>query len=175
MQRDQKLAASPTIGTLEHKPRWAAVVAGSIIAATAIYAAHEQAIKSDTKHAIQMLLDDYQTAVRTKNLTSVNECYAPVLEQFYLLRNVPRERVQREIGRAFAKYEWIGKVSLTNIVFHDVKGARVTVTFDKEWDFRGTKGFAGSEMQEMVFVKKDGQWRIAAERELQVYWVRHPG
>jgi hypothetical protein len=71
--------------------------------------------------------------------------------------------------------EWIAKLSLTNIAFHDMEGPRVTATFDKEWDFRGTKGFAGSEKQEMVFVKKEGHWRIASERELRVYWVRRPG
>ena len=181
-QQAQELAESPvsgtevsTVGAFSYRRRWLALVVGSIIAATAIYAARQQVIKADTQHAIQMLLDDYQIAVRTKNIASVGECYAPVLEQYYLLRNVPRERVQRDIGRAFTKYEWIAKLSLTNIAFNDLNGARVTATFDKEWDFRGSKGFAGSEKQEMVFVKKDGRWVIASERELRVYWVRHPG
>jgi len=85
VQRAQKLAASPAIRTLEHKRRRAAVVVGSVVAATAIFAAHEQAIKSDTKHAIQMLLDDYQIAVRTKNLANLGE---PFSKTYYVQQTV---------------------------------------------------------------------------------------
>lgn len=178
----QRVAAPPPIpveaeakpGPVGRRRRWLAPVAGCMIAATAIYPAHQQITKAGNKHAIQTLLDQYQTGLRTKDLAAVGECYAPVLEQYYLAHNVPRERVEREIGRAFARYESIAKLSLANVVFEDMGSGRATATLDKEWDFRGVKGFAGSEKQEMVFLKNEGRWQIASEKEVRVYWVHNP-
>ncbi len=101
------------------------------------------------------------------------ECYAPVVDVFYFWRNVQRRAVLAQYKRNFDTYTSVQKLSITKVDFTEFDGKRATATFDKEWDFRGSKDFAGNEKQQMVFLKVDGVWRIVSETELKVYWTRH--
>jgi len=50
--------------------------------------------------------------------------------------------------------------------------SRAVVSFDKSWEALGSRIFAGSERQSLELRPIGGRWRIFAERELKVYWVR---
>jgi hypothetical protein len=150
-----------------------AILCCVIAAAFAVRPLQQRRTREDSERDIQMLLDTYQAALRTKNLESAGECYAPVVEAYYGWRDVPKERALGEIERAFSTYQSVAKLSLSNVTFGDVSAERAVATFDKEWDFRGPKEFAGKERQEMIFTKMSGRWRIASEKELRVYWVHH--
>jgi restriction endonuclease len=156
--------------------RW---VAGAITAACVIVAGittrgiYENARRVRDEQSIQLLLNRYQAAIRSKNIDLVGEYYAPVVETYYRWHDVPRAEVLKEIRRAFAAYQSVAQFNVRNMAFRELREDRATATFDKEWYFRGVKNFAGEERQEMTFVKLRDEWRIASEKELKVYWVRH--
>ena len=43
--------------------------------------------------------------------------------------------------------------------------ARAVATFDKRYDFRGAKTFAGVARSSFTFVKRGGRWLIIGERD----------
>ena len=49
----------------------------------------------------------------------------------------------------------------------------VTVTFDKEWHFYGSDPFSGKVLAELKLEKRNGNWQIVSEQDLQVYWTEH--
>ena len=130
-------------------------------------------VQASSEHGVRGLLDTYLDAERSRNPQLLAECYAPTVETFYLRQNVSRNDVLREFQRAFAVYEDVHAVTISRISFSDVSETRATATFDKEWDLRGTKNYAGAEREQMTFQKIDGNWRISSERELKIYWTRH--
>ncbi len=128
---------------------------------------------SSNEKAIRALIDTWVSAVQSRDVVRLEECYAPMID-FYRLRNVPRNRGTRELARAFDRYNSIA-IHITNLSLRDVTDISATADFDKEWDFRGATNYAGSGRQELRFSKDGGQWRISSETELgKPYWVRHP-
>jgi hypothetical protein len=179
--QEAPMEANATAGTRtslfeRHHKRWfiSLVIASCVIVAGIIAHGtlmHAHSVRDE--QSIQLLLSRYRAAIRTKNLDLVEGYYAPIVETYYRWHDVPRETVLKEIRRAFAMYQSVAKLDLRNITFRDLSEDRATATFDKEWDFRGPKQFAGAERQEMIFVKIRDEWRIASEKELKVYWVHH--
>jgi hypothetical protein len=183
LEVDEEAAMAPQVGAGTETSlfnslgrRWinSLVIASCVtIAGIIAYGLLAHARGARDEQSIQLLLSEYQDAIRTKNLDVVGNYYAPTVETYYLWHNVPRETVVKEIRRAFAMYQSVAKLALKNISVREMKEDRATATFDKEWDFRRPKQFAGAERQEMIFVKIRDEWRIASEKELKVYWVHH--
>jgi len=121
---------------------------------------------------IRELLEDYQKAEFSRDAAALAQCYAPTVQTFYLHYNVPRTDVQREFERVFASYSEVRAMNISDLAFRDVTPVQATAEFEKTWDFRGVKNYAGAEREEMVFQKIDGQWRIATERELTIHWTQ---
>jgi ketosteroid isomerase-like protein len=135
----------------------------------------EHQIQESSENAVRGLLGSYLGAERSRNAQLLADCFAPEVETFYLHHNVSRSDVLLEFQRSFANYPNNQKFGISQIDFSDVTEAGATATFDKEWDLRGTKNFAGAEREEMIFRKIDGSWKIVSERELKVYWTRRTG
>ena len=133
---------------------------------------NERRIEETSESGIQELLGSYLGAVRFRDPQLLAECFAPKVVTFYLRHNVSRNDVLNEFQRMFSIYNDVEKIEISQVLFRDVSEAQATATFDKEWDFRGVRNSAGSEREEMIFRKIDGSWRIASERELNVYWTR---
>jgi hypothetical protein len=161
--------------SLAYRFRWMLPILIACIVAVAAfaYSLQQKVEQAGNLRAMQALLDTYQSAIRSKNLAQLGQCYAPVLETYYGSHDVPKEAALREISRAFATYQSVVKLSFRNITWREADNKRAIATLDKEWDFRGPKEFAGDERQELVLVKNGDQWRIASEKELRVYWVQH--
>jgi hypothetical protein len=147
---------------------------GVIVLLTAVggYLNHVVQQKIASEQGVRALLESYQSAERSRDPSLLAECYAPAVETFYRLHNVPRSRVLLEFQHAFAEHEEVNKIAISRIIFSDVTETRATATFEKEWDLRGEKNDAGAESEQMIFQKIDGNWRIVSERELVVHWQK---
>ena len=121
---------------------------------------------------IQKLLERYQIAIRARNPQWVADCYAPKVKTFYLVHNAPNSKVLSEFARSFDIYTDIDKFTISEVHFSELDRDRATATFDREWDFRGTKNYAGKEKEQMMFEKINGSWLIVSERELKLYWTQ---
>jgi hypothetical protein len=97
--------------------------------------------------------------------------YADTLDQYYSSSNVSSSRVRADRERAYAIYSTID-IRLSNIgVTVDGPGERATATFDKTWDFGGSKYSSGSVQQRIWLAKIGGRWLITGEKDLKVYYV----
>jgi|HubBroStandDraft_1064217.scaffolds.fasta_scaffold30361_3 ketosteroid isomerase-like protein len=121
---------------------------------------------------IRDLLQDYQKAEFNRDAAALAQCYAPTVRTFYMRYNVSRSDVQKEFERIFAGYTEVHSMKISDLAYRDVTPVRATADFEKSWDLRGAKNYAGAEREEMVFQKIDGSWRIASERELTIYWTK---
>jgi ketosteroid isomerase-like protein len=145
---------------------------GVIVLLTAVggYWNHVFQQKIASEQGVRALLESYQSAERYRDPQLLANCYAPEVETFYLSHNVPRSKVLIEFQRAFAEYEEVHKVAISQVIFSDVSETRATATFEKEWDLRGARNYAGAESEQMIFQKIDGNWRIVSEKELELHW-----
>ncbi len=150
------------------------LIAASLIAVSIGASAirNQSSTRRETEHQIRVLLDTYQNAIRTRNAQRVADCYAPVVERFYLSRAVPQKDVRSQFNRNFATYTSVANFALTDLAFRNVDEASATVEFEREWDFRGPRHFAGREREQMTFIKTNDHWQIRSETEVKVYWVR---
>ncbi len=149
---------------------WAAVAC--LLLLFGVYRVYVFTAEVKAKREIQDVLDRYQDAIRSKNTQVLADCYAPTVESFYLKHNVSRGDVHAEFRRQLAGYTSVEKFVISNIEFRGVTGDRATVVDDKEWSFKGPKNNSGSEREELVFRKVDGEWRIVSQIELNIYWYR---
>ncbi|MGP8174109.1 MAG: restriction endonuclease [Terracidiphilus sp.] len=161
-------------GSLWRDQRLVGIGVGAIVLLSAIvgYQNHVSQQKIASEQGVRTLLESYQNAERSRDPQLLADCYAPEVETFYRLHNVPRIVVLLEFQRAFAEYTEIKLFAFSRIAFHDVSGNQATATLEREWDLRGTKNYAGAESEQMIFQKIDGNWRIVSERELKVYWTQ---
>ncbi len=127
------------------------IVAMILIVALLTYRSHISQQKLRSEQGIQGLLESYQEAERSRNPQLLAECYAPEVSTFYLRHNVSRNDVQSEFQRALSRFDDVHLFAISEIVFSDLSETRGTATFDKEWDFRGTKSYAGKEQEQMIF------------------------
>jgi Restriction endonuclease len=131
--------------------------------------------KSDTAQIaaeIRGRFRTYQYAELHRDANLLAECYAPTVETFYLHHNVSRAGVQAEFERAFDVYADVRQIDLSDIAFRDVSPDQVRAEFEKTWDLRGVRNYAGAEREEMIFRKIDGLWLIVSERELKIHWTK---
>ena len=170
---DPPRQSSLTVPTRTGKRKGWLIVVSLIVASLGASAIRNQSsTRRETEHQIRVLLDTYQNAIRTRNAQRVADCYAPVVEKFYLSRAVPQRDVRSQFNRNFATYTSIAGFALTDLTFKTIDRASATVEFEREWDFRGARNFAGREREQMTFIKTNDRWQIKSETEVKVYWVR---
>jgi len=97
--------------------------------------------------------------------------YAGELDVYYSNTNVSASRVRADRERAYAVFSTID-IRLSNIkVTVDPSGQRASATFDKTWNFEGSKYSSGSVQQRISLIKAGERWLITGEKDLQVYYV----
>ena len=126
-----------------------------------------------TEREVQGLLEWYQAAERSRNPQLLAECYAPEVETYYLRHNVPRNVVLLGFQHAFEEYSDVKAFEFSKVTFSEANERQATATLNREWNFAGTKNFAGDEIEQMVFRKVDGRWLIVSEHEVRINWERH--
>lgn len=98
--------------------------------------------------------------------------YAPRMTQFFRQRNVTREAVRREKARLMEIYPKVLQYDISGIQVESSSENQAVVSFRKDWDMRGARRFAGAERQRLTLQRISGDWKIAGEEELKVYWLK---
>ena len=128
---------------------------------------------SDVPGGVQAFLDEWRDTLIAGDADAQARLYAPKVERFFTKTGVSREAVRREKASLLARYPTFHKYDIRDVRVEEMKGDRARVTFDKEWDARGTGRFAGAERQRLTLQRTAaGGWQIVREEELKVYWVR---
>jgi serine/threonine protein kinase len=124
---------------------------------------------ADARAELQALRDQWINATIGRDLNRLISFYPPVVETFYLKRNVPRAAVRAEKQRMIEGANSIElqtsqpEISLSN------DGRTATMTFRKSWNFRGAQNSSGEVLQELRWVKTGEGWKITGERDLGVF------
>ena len=160
-------------GHLLRDRRLVGIGVGVIVLLTAVagYQEHASRQRPASEPEIRELLESYQNAEHSRDPQLLAACYAPEVETFYLRHNVSRSDVLHEFQHQFAEIQDVHRFTISRIIFSEVSKTRATATFEREWDFRGTKNFSGAEREQMIFQKIDDNWRIVSEIELEKYLI----
>ena len=113
---------------------------------------------------------------KEKDLARQVDCYAPVLETYFLRHKVPRDFVQANKSKAFEAIKDVRTFEIGDVTLEFTSSATAIVKFRKKWDtgLRSGKTYAGEEIEQLQLANLDGDWKIVSEKELQVLWVdRH--
>jgi hypothetical protein len=120
---------------------------------------------------VSQTIHGWKSMAESKNLDAYMGNYADAID-YYNHSGASRSYVRSDKSRAFEMYDSI-RVDLSNMnVSVDESGNKATATFDKEWDFRGSRNSSGKVQTQLKLRNVNGQWRIVGERDLRVYYTR---
>ncbi len=126
---------------------------------------------SQVSREVSQRLFSWKSQAEALDLGSYMSHYASTVD-YYRKPGASSAFVRADKQRAFSRYSSIS-INLSNIsVSTDPSGQTATATFDKEWDFQGNGSSSGKVRQLMRLTKANGQWYIAAEKDLRVYYTR---
>jgi len=121
---------------------------------------------------VRGVLAVWTSTILSNDLAGQVDCYAPTVAPFFQRPSATIQEVAAEKERVMKTYPLVKKYAISNISFEHADANKVVVSFDKSWEAHGRRTFAGSERQSLELRPLGGRWRIIAERELQIYWVR---
>jgi hypothetical protein len=119
---------------------------------------------------IKTVLDAWVQSMRSGDLETQMNCYAPVLERYFRATNVdaPTLRKWKAVGMA----KWPStRFDLSEMNFQELQPGRFEVEFDKQWDATGASHFTGASRNVLIFQRINDAWKIVNEQETKVYRV----
>ncbi|HKS30211.1 MAG TPA: protein kinase [Pyrinomonadaceae bacterium] len=122
----------------------------------------------DARAELQSLRDEWIDATKARNINRLISFYPPVVETFYLKRNVSRAAVQAEKQRMMEQASSIELETGQPETSLSSDGRFATMTFRKSWNFRGALNSSGEVIQELRWQKTDAGWKIIGERDREV-------
>ncbi len=134
--------------------------------------ASEKPTTSATPENVKTLLDKWVTSTRTHDLVTNLDCYAPLVDTYYTKRQLSRNDMVREKKLQFQTIGTVRRLGLVNVQFKQLGPDRAVVLFDKHWAFGDRNPFSGAERAQLNLRNVGGNWKIAGERELKIYWIR---
>jgi hypothetical protein len=130
-------------------------------------------LKSAERDALAEV-DKWAATTKTLDIDGQLSCYAPVLNTFYRLKNVPLDQVAANKRSAFRRFSETRTYRLRNVSIEHLDNSDASIVFDKDWDFREPKvnrRFTGSGRQRLTLHRFEKSWLITGEDELAVYTV----
>lgn len=124
-------------------------------------------IKKDVSQRVY----SWKSAAESLNLNNYMSHYADTVD-YYNKKGASVATVRSDKQRAFTTYDSI-TITLSNMsITPNTTGESATAVFDKEWVFQGAKYSAGKVRTQLQLKKINGQWLIAGERDLKVYYTQ---
>jgi serine/threonine protein kinase len=122
----------------------------------------------DARAELTSLRDQWINATTSRDINRLISFYPPVVESFYLKRNVSRAAVRDEKQRLIEQASSIElETSQPDITFGN-DGRTAIMTFHKRWNFRGAQNSSGEVVQELRWSKTNEGWKITSERDREI-------
>lgn len=122
----------------------------------------------DARTELQSLRDQWVNATVTRDIDKLISFYPPVMDAFYLKRNVPLSAVRSEKERMIEQARSIELQTSQPEITLGADGRSATMTFRKRWNFKGAQNSSGEVLQELRWVKTNAGWKIISERDIDV-------
>jgi serine/threonine protein kinase len=122
---------------------------------------------------IRALLSAWTESFKEKDLARQMDCYAPVLDTYFLQHHVPRDVVESNKSKAFNAIKEVRTFEISDITTELTSNSTATVRFRKKWDtgLASGKTFSGEEIEQLQLSHLDAGWKIVSEKELQILRV----
>ncbi len=119
---------------------------------------------------VSQRIDSWKSAAESLDLDEYMDNYAPKID-YYNKKGANAATVRADKQKAFDQYSSL-KVTISNLsVTPDASGEHATAIFDKQWEFSGEESYsAGKVRQQLQLQKIDGEWLIAGEKDLKLYY-----
>ena len=126
--------------------------------------------RDSSESGIRTLLSTWTESFKEKDLARQVDCYAPVLETYFLRHKVSRDVVEADKSKAFSAIKDVHAFEISDITIEFASSSNATVKFRKKWDTTLASGntFSGEEIEQLQLANLDGGWKIASEKELQI-------
>lgn len=123
--------------------------------------------------SIRQLLDEWVNSFKAKDADSHSNCYAPMIEQYFLRSNVTHDHLRRYKEAAFQDISEVRQYDIRDVAIAPETAGRYAATFHKSWDTMGRDGkqFSGEEIQKLQFAIFNGEWKIVSEVEVKIIHV----
>lgn len=127
----------------------------------------------DPRTAVLEVIKTWVVSFKNKDSDAHADCYAPTVETYFKMHNVPNERILQYKRQAFSELLAIRRYDLSQVYISAPVDNRVFATFIKEWDTPTTSYavYSGKETERLTFANIAGAWKIIREEELQVIEV----
>lgn len=120
--------------------------------------------------SLRAALDEWIATTNARDLNRQKEFYMPRVSAFYRARNVSREEVLADKGRAFQHADTLDVRALgqPDIDIHR-NGRMATMRFRKQYVVKnGREGRSGEVVQELRWRRTANGWKIVSERDVRV-------
>ena len=106
-------------------------------------------------------------------MASQIDCYAPVMDTYFLRHNVSRDFVQADKSRTFSGIKEVRIFEISDITIEFASSSNAIVKLRKKWDISLASGktFSGEEIEQLQIANLDGGWKIVSEKEIQIVKV----
>jgi hypothetical protein len=149
------------------------LIAACLVAALPIlYFYNRHRGKIDAENGTRKTLAAWASTMLSNDLAGQVGCYGPIVEPFFQQPTVTIQVIADEKAKLMKAYPLVKQYAISNIDFAKIEPDIVKVSLDKTWDVQGIRQFAGSEREVLTLRQFDGQWKIVAETEAKIYWVR---
>ncbi|MBD0371316.1 MAG: protein kinase [Pyrinomonadaceae bacterium] len=125
-------------------------------------------VPRDARAELQSLMSQWINATTARDIDRLISFYPPVVENFYLKRNVPRAAVRDEKQRMIEQASSIELETSQPEINLSSDGRAAIMTFRKRWNFRGAQNSTGEVVQELRWIKTKDGWKIVGERDIDV-------
>ena len=127
------------------------------------------AADGDDRTQLNSSLGRWISATNERDVEQQMNYYAPRVDAYYRARNASPELVRAEKKRVFERADAIDIQTGEPEIKVSRDGQRATMRFRKKYAIReGEKNRRGEVMQELQWVKTDGDWKIVSERDVKV-------
>ena len=127
--------------------------------------------REGARQEVSQTVHGWKSLAEAQDLDAYMANYADTVD-YYNKSGASRSYVRSDKSRAFTTYDSIGVVLSNMNVSVDENGNTATATFDKEWEFRGSRNSSGKVQTQLKLRNVDGRWLIVGERDLRVYYTR---
>jgi hypothetical protein len=129
--------------------------------------------KDSAELGIRSLLSTWTESFKEKDLARQVDCYAPVMETYFLRHNVSRDFVKSDKSRTFSTIKEVCIFEISDIKIEFASSSNASVKFRKKWDtsLASGKRFSGEEIEQLQLANLDGGWKIVSEKEIQIVKV----
>ena len=129
----------------------------------------QAASQKNERVVLRAAVGDWLAATNSRDINKQMTFYAPTLTVYYRVRNVSRLAVKAEKTRLFGRASQINISATEPEITFSNDGLTAIMRFNKAYvigEGRGSR--RGEVVQELIWRKIDGNWRIISERDVQV-------